>query len=103
MDSHKMIYSKIVGVTFFERQTILKQLKSGDQLDIVREPKNEYDKNAIMVMTKSGLQIGYIPAKTCINLSKDMDSGSNFKVVIDQITGTDKQTLGCNIIIEGVQ
>ena len=54
------IETKVVGVTFSNRQEIIKSLYTGDQLYLVPEPVNPHDRNAIMVCTKKGYQLGYI-------------------------------------------
>ncbi len=54
------IIEKVVGVTYDNRQEIIKQMKVGDHVFLQREPENQHDENAICVMTQSGLHIGYI-------------------------------------------
>ena len=53
-------YIKAVGVTFDGRQDRIKKLKQNQQLYLLPEPTNTYDKNAILITTKSGEDIGYV-------------------------------------------
>jgi hypothetical protein len=45
-----------------DRQALLKALRPGEQLRLVREPRNPYDKYAVGVFKASGEQLGYVPA-----------------------------------------
>jgi len=54
------IITKIVGVTFENRQIIVKQLRVGEMLELVQEPDNIYDPNAVRVIRQSGEQVGYL-------------------------------------------
>lgn len=55
---------KVAGVTYENRQAILAGLAGGEPCQIVPEPDNPYDKNALAVhvATSAGVvHIGYIP------------------------------------------
>ena len=45
-------YSKVVGVTFNNRQNYVKNCNAGDVLTLQREKNNAYDRNAIAVYHK---------------------------------------------------
>ena len=50
--------------------------KRGDRVDLIREPDNYYDSNAIKVMWRNGQhQLGYIPRQLAEHLAPIMDSG----------------------------
>lgn len=53
----------VVGLSFENRQKIVKKLKRGETLLLVREPTNEFDPNAIMVQRLDGNTVGYVPAE----------------------------------------
>ncbi|SUX05425.1 HIRAN domain-containing protein [Campylobacter lari] len=65
----------------FEHKKCLKQIKQGDNLYLVKDIQNEYDKNAILVRTKDHIAIlGYIPRiynKDIISILKH-DKNSKF-------------------------
>ena len=58
-----------------DRRRILNssKLKIGDAVTLVREPKNQYDSNAIAVYAING-QIGYVPAEMSSTISDEMKS-----------------------------
>jgi single-stranded-DNA-specific exonuclease len=54
------ICTRVVGVTFNGRQTVIARLFAGEEILLKREPTNQYDRNAIRVERNDGQQIGYI-------------------------------------------
>ena len=56
---------KLSGVSFY--QDTIKKLNKNDILDLILEPDNKYDKNAIKVVNKDNELCGYIPKKYQIN------------------------------------
>lgn len=95
----KGFYLKLSGVTYNNRQKNIQQIKVGEELQYVRESDNSFDKNAIMIKTKSGLEIGYIPKQYNVRLAQNMDKGLIYKIVVSNITGTDNQNKGVNIFV----
>lgn len=60
----RILTSKVSGVTFDNRQTIIKQLAGNEQCRLIPEPHNPYDKSAIGVhVSFNGIwaHVGYIP------------------------------------------
>ncbi len=55
------VVTKVAGVTFGNRQSIIKKIKVGDPVDLVPEPRNKDDPNAVKVVWH-GKHIGYLPA-----------------------------------------
>lgn len=55
------IFSEIVGVHFrpAEAKALHNALQIGENVDLVAEPNNKYDPNAVMVMSE-GEHIGYV-------------------------------------------
>ena len=98
----KDFHSKIVGVTFDNRQNLIKNLTVSQELKLIREYDNNYDNNAIKVCTLSGSQLGYISKETAKNLSKSIDSGKKYKVTVSDITGGGNYSYGANIHITEV-
>jgi len=45
-----------------DRQALIKALRPGEELRLVREPNNPYDRYAVAVFRVSGEQLGYVPA-----------------------------------------
>lgn len=52
--------TRVVGVTFNNRQEVVNRLKEGEQVRLNREPTNPFDANAILVCTEQNEEIGYI-------------------------------------------
>lgn len=50
-------------------------VNAGDELVLLREPKNEHDTRAIRVETKSGVKLGYVPRRRNAVFSRLMDAG----------------------------
>ncbi|ADL12256.1 single-stranded-DNA-specific exonuclease RecJ [Acetohalobium arabaticum] len=93
-------YTKVVGVTFEGRQELIKELKRGDKLNLVREPENEYDESAIRVETTDQEQIGYLKSGLAKHLAPYLDVGFEYQVTVSEVTGGVDKNLGVNIFIE---
>ena len=66
----------VAGTTHVEGiEELEKHLQIGEHLDFYREPQNEYDKRAIVIKTKNGVKIGYVPRADNIVFSRLMDAG----------------------------
>ncbi|KXS44188.1 MAG: single-stranded-DNA-specific exonuclease [Candidatus Frackibacter sp. T328-2] len=92
-------YTKVVGVTFENRQEIITELRAGEKLKLVREPDNEYDESAIKVENNAGKQIGYLNANLAQYLAPYLDLGFYYQVNVSEVTGGGEQNLGVNIFI----
>lgn len=92
-------HSKVAGTTY---RGILPwdDMKAGDALDMVREPDNQVDRNAIKLMWNKDVHIGYIGTDLAQTLAPMMDNGTEFVGRISAITGgTGTDNHGCNIDI----
>jgi SWI/SNF-related matrix-associated actin-dependent regulator of chromatin subfamily A3 len=67
------ISTKVVSVTFGNRQATIQQLAVGEAVVLQREPYNTYDPNAICVERGDGSQIGYIPKELAAQLARKWD------------------------------
>jgi hypothetical protein len=73
---------KVVGVTFSNedgssRKAIILEMKGNEVIDLVREPENKYDANAIKVLADNR-QIGYIGKEYATIMAPIMDNGGEF-------------------------
>lgn len=94
------IFSKIAGVSFEGRQDLIKDLKAGDELQVERDPKNEYDSHAVKILHNK-IQIGFINRMLAYEMSKAMSSGLKYKCFVSDVTGgKEGQNIGVNIRIE---
>ena len=75
----KVFATRIAGVSYEDRQTIIEQVTDETPLVLKREPRNPYDAHAIAVMAyfrKEEKKIGYIPREIAKDLAKKMDEGA---------------------------
>jgi hypothetical protein len=82
--------TRLAGVTFEGRMERIKKYalrKSGYQL--VRQPNNPHDKNAIQV-TVSGHDIGFVPGMLAKELAPIMDDGTELNVHFRRALVSDK-------------
>lgn len=49
------------------------KLYDGQELQLKREPDNQYDANAVEIYTKDGLKVGHIPANMAESVSKSLE------------------------------
>ncbi|MGI6034170.1 MAG: DEAD/DEAH box helicase, partial [Coriobacteriales bacterium] len=80
-------FTKVVGVTFENRQQVLSRLESGVELRLEREPENEVDRNAIAVKTLGGEQLGFLNRHLAARLAPVMDEGAPYDAAVSEVTG----------------
>ena len=71
----ELLNCNIAGTTFLELEDIEPKLKKHQLLVLKREIKNEYDDNAILILTEDGQKLGYVPQEKNEVLSNLMDAG----------------------------
>lgn len=71
--ANQELETKVVGVTFGNRQQVILRLSVGDIVWLRREPTNQYDANAIRVDAADGNQIGYIARELAERLAPSFD------------------------------
>ncbi len=109
IDKNFDTYTKLVGVTKENDkganiQDILPLLSEGGRLILIRDFGNPYDENAIKVYyhtKKESIHIGYLNRELAANLSEFLDENPTFDIdgIVDEITGGNGKTYGCNIQI----
>lgn len=106
-------HSKIVGVTFDDRQSVIAQLNGSEPLRVRREPENKFDKNAVAIDAYLGediwAPIGYIAKDKNSDLVRVLDGGGSVFIKIASLTGGGKdakgkeKSRGVNISLEYVK
>ena len=71
----ELLDCNVAGTTFLNLDDIEPKLKKHQLLMLQREIKNEYDNNAILILTEEGQKLGYVPQDKNEVLSKLMDAG----------------------------
>jgi len=46
---------------YYDGQNIVDKLEIKDELKIIQEPENPYDKRALEIFTKNNVKLGYVP------------------------------------------
>lgn len=101
--------SKIVGVTFENRQDIIKMLQGDEAIRTRLEPENPVDPGAVAVdamIAETWQPIGYIAADKNKDIRNSMLAGNDVRIEIASLTGGEKQkngkvkSLGVNIALE---
>lgn len=79
----------VAGTTHIDDESVFDEINAGDKLTLVRED-NKFDNNAIVIQTKDGRKLGYVPEKDNLVFSKLMDAGKLLiaKVKIHDVKGT---------------
>lgn len=95
------VRTKVVGVTFDDRQKVVARLKPKQLLRLIRDPKSAHDPNAILVNTMSGQNVGHLSADLASDLAPWIDRGYGWSARVLEVTGgrNDAPTLGANIIL----
>lgn len=68
----KALYD-IVGMKYRGTEKFVRALPSGEVLDLLREPTNQHDPNAVQVWAH-GQHVGYIKGTQAVDLARWMDS-----------------------------
>lgn len=77
-------YVTVVGITFKERKQYVDKLKDNDEIYLVRELDNKYDKNAIKVVDKDNNHLGYISGDYACYYAPKMDKGIKYKLIVKE-------------------
>ena len=98
-EEQKDFITKLVGVTFDNRQENIKKIRAGETILLIREPNNPYDENAIAVSTRSGLSLGHIKRELAYELAPRLDRlGRPLEGKVLAVTGGDGgRSFGVNI------
>ena len=86
-------YTKIRGVSWEGRQRLISrlnmsgQLEVGTPLELVREPDNPFDGNAVAVRTANGDMLGYLNKDINGGISEKMRRGVRYRVTVSSVTG----------------
>jgi len=99
----RIITTKVVGVSFDNRQEVVAKLQIGDRVWLEREPNNPFDCNAIWVCANNGEQIGFLNAYLAANISNSFDRyGKPVRGKVHLLTGSsyDNYSLGVIIIFK---
>lgn len=98
------LHTKIVGVTFDNRQDYIKASKIDDAITIKHAPLEKYPEASIVINNRTGKTLGSIKSELAEQLFSTFGGGFVLIGNITDITGgtDDKNNVGCNIVINEV-
>lgn len=89
----------LVGVSFCAEA--VSHLEVGQEVTVVPEPNNEYDKNALRVILPNGQAVGYIPAALAERVSQESPGGS-YAGHVAELHFHEGATVGAKIILDRI-
>ncbi|HEY1429832.1 MAG TPA: helicase-related protein [Candidatus Tumulicola sp.] len=92
-------HTKVVGVSFEGRQDVVAGLRADAPLELVRQPANAFDPNAIAVHF-GNLQLGFIRRGIAAHIAPAMDGGATYLARVASLTGGGDKHLGVNVFVE---
>ena len=93
-------HTKIAGVSFEGRQDTIAGLRADASLELLREPENPYDSNAIAV-AYGNLRLGFFNRELAAHIAPVMDAGVRYRARIASLTGSGEgRHRGVNIFVE---
>jgi hypothetical protein len=99
-DEDLSMETRIAGVTYENRQSIIADMEENEHVLLVREPENSFDDNAVSVKRINGRQIGYLPRELAAKVAPRLDAhGKPVSAVVTAILGRHyiEGTLGVRI------
>ena len=91
-------FTKVAGVSFDGRQDVLGGMRSGEPLELVRQPENQHDVNAIAVYYGT-LHVGYIKKEISRRIAPNIDGGERYHASVTDVTGGGTRHWGINILV----
>ena len=95
-----IIKTKLVGVSYNNRQKNIVLLRAGQALFWKHESENPFDSNSILVYADVGLtvEVGHLRRELAAEFVERMGRGMVQRLFVDQVTGGgEKQSLGVNV------
>jgi hypothetical protein len=76
--------SPLAGFRYYDAGALWDEMKVGDALELVREPDNPHDANAVRVDWR-GYQLGYVPRRENADVARQIDRGTRVKARISRL------------------
>src|SRR5437870_9087933 len=76
--------SRLAGFRYYAAAQVWQELRVGDRLELVREPDNPHDPNAIAVAWR-GHMLGYVPRRENGTLAWGLDRGERLQARISRL------------------
>lgn len=69
------------------RQAELAICRPGEQVRLVREPKNPHDPRAVAILSARGIRVGYLKRDRAIWIGSKIDRGYDVRAIVERIKG----------------
>lgn len=76
--------SPLAGYRYGEAAALWPQLRVGDALELVREPDNAHDANAVRVVWR-GHNLGYVPRRENVAVARGLDRGAPLRARLSRL------------------
>lgn len=76
--------SPLAGSQYYRLNELQRNIQVGDPLELVREPENPHDRNAIAIRWR-GQALGYLPRKENRAVAKAIDDGEIVRATVEAI------------------
>lgn len=76
--------SPLAGFRHYDGGRVLREFKAGDRLELVREPRNPYDANAVRVEWR-GVKLGYVPRRDNAAVARQLDHGVTLEARLAEV------------------
>ncbi|MBI3939034.1 MAG: HIRAN domain-containing protein [Betaproteobacteria bacterium] len=76
--------SPLAGFRYYDGGQVWREMNVGDRLDLVREPDNPYDANAIRVEWR-GHKLGYVPRRDNAAVARQIDHGAGLEARVTRL------------------
>lgn len=86
----------IAGVQFHELHTVIKTLEDGTELELIPEPTNQYDPNAIRIEFKE-VMLGYVPKRFSAEISAWMEMAQTVECKVSKLNPMAKPWEQCEV------
>lgn len=96
----RIVSTRVVGVSFNNRQEVIARLQMGDRVWLEREPDNPHDQNAIKVSRSNGEQFGFLNRHLAASLAPFFDAYSYpVKGKVRFLTGSEFDGYNLGVVI----
>lgn len=102
-DMERHFYTKVVGITFENQQGVTGEMLIGyckqfDFLQLVPEPNNRFDPNAVAVCLDDGSCIGHLDARTAGEISRSIKRGYQWRACVKLAQRATARRHGCVVL-----
>jgi hypothetical protein len=86
---HRGDYHVAGAFMFQHRRDSCERLNVGDAVLLEREPENRQDRNAILVLSENGDELGYVPRQHAREMAPLLDGGAVYEATVKRLWQTD--------------